>query len=309
MSTQPSQNQNHNVIDLTDEPPSPIVATRSNVHPLNRRRSPAPRPQRGPRYERNIIDTESNEGTPATAVDLRENSPEVQFIRERPRSESANSRTHRPTNHRSRLVIPRNPPSASPERSRVRSPPRLPLPWQPWGPPSVGLFIAPTRRPFHRGDELIDVDDWHLSTGPFIDPEGHFEMPDFNFGLQGFNLEHPSRPVEQLPRLPTYTAPPPARAGFTRDLKEDDVLVCPNCDDELGVGDNDIKRQVWVSKPCGHVSDGIIQFSDSITNNIPPSRSTAVNVQGIDQPLPKNPTLNQRASHSKSAWPVIVGRL
>jgi hypothetical protein len=46
---------------------------------------------------------------------------------------------------------------------------------------------------------------------------------------------------------------PPAE-GFTRIAKEDEIVVCPNCDHELGTGDDPVKRQIWVAKPCGHVS-------------------------------------------------------
>ena len=263
MSTQPSQNQTDNVIDLTEESPSPIFPTRSNVHPLNRRRSPAPRPQRGPRYERDIINIGSLDDTANAPLDQRESSPEVQFIRARPRSNSASSRSHRPTSHHPRVSNPQNPPSTSPERPRgsrrmgsVSAPrqARFGSLFGGWGNPglglpNVGLLLTQAARQGHQ-DELVEINEW---------PYPGIHAPDFDFGLQGFNLEHPSRPVERTPRLPTYNPPPAARAGFTRDLKEDDILVCPNCDDELGVGDNDIKRQVWVVKPCGHVSS-IIQI-------------------------------------------------
>lgn len=257
MSTQPSQHQAHNVIDLTEDSPSPNFAPQNNVHPLNRRRVAAPRSQRGPRYERDIIDAEAAEEPPTEAVDLRESSPEVQFIRARPRSHSTSSRPHGPRDHSARVVTqPQNHSSPSPERLRRR---RLPMPvrdplsitgnpsYEPFDEAAFERFLVGPNYQRH-GDELVQIDGWPLGLGGF-------GAPDFNFGLQGFNLEHPSRPVHPPPRLPTYDAPPPARAGFTRDLKEDDVLICPNCDDELGVGHNDMKRQVWIIKSCGHVSN------------------------------------------------------
>ena len=82
---------------------------------------------------------------------------------------------------------------------------------------------------------------------------GMFEVPHLDFDAVAFNYENPSR-AQQQPRLPTYEAPSPPQAGFTRSPKEDDVVVCPCCEDELGVGENEIKRQVWVVKACGHVS-------------------------------------------------------
>lgn len=50
-----------------------------------------------------------------------------------------------------------------------------------------------------------------------------------------------------------YKAPPPAREGYTRTPKGDDILVCSNCDVELGVeSPNPSNEEVWASK-CGHV--------------------------------------------------------
>jgi hypothetical protein len=54
--------------------------------------------------------------------------------------------------------------------------------------------------------------------------------------------------------LPKFDPPPAPRAGFTRAPRPADLLVCPNCDDELSVGDSERKRAVWVVKSCGHVS-------------------------------------------------------
>ncbi|KAL8801395.1 MAG: hypothetical protein Q9182_004509 [Xanthomendoza sp. 2 TL-2023] len=66
---------------------------------------------------------------------------------------------------------------------------------------------------------------------------------DLDFVTQGFRMG--DVPVRQpQPAPPTYDAPSPARQGFTRSPKEEDVLVCPNCEDELGTGKDDIKRQV-----------------------------------------------------------------
>ena len=53
---------------------------------------------------------------------------------------------------------------------------------------------------------------------------------------------------------PEYVPPPAVPEGFTRTPKEGDVAVCPNCDNELGAGDEPLGRQIWVSKQCGHVS-------------------------------------------------------
>lgn len=92
-------------------------------------------------------------------------------------------------------------------------------------------------------DQLVAVDDMEY-------PQS-FRPPSIDFSMQGFNLDTPARPVQQ-PRLPTYESPPPAHEGYTRDLNPDDMLVCPNCDEELGLGETDDQRQVWVTR-CGHV--------------------------------------------------------
>ncbi|KAL8930601.1 MAG: hypothetical protein Q9208_000471 [Pyrenodesmia sp. 3 TL-2023] len=76
---------------------------------------------------------------------------------------------------------------------------------------------------------------------------------DLDFVTQGFRMGDAPATRQAPPPLPTYDAPSPPRAGFTRSPKEDDALVCPNCEDELGLGKDDIKRQVWVIKACGHI--------------------------------------------------------
>lgn len=72
-----------------------------------------------------------------------------------------------------------------------------------------------------------------------------------DFQMVGFQLgnEEPAAPPP-----PTYQAPPPAPEGFTRSPTEDEgPLICPNCEEELCVGEDEVKRQVWIVKACGHV--------------------------------------------------------
>jgi hypothetical protein len=73
-----------------------------------------------------------------------------------------------------------------------------------------------------------------------------FDMVAFDMGLD------PGRAPQAPP--PTYQAPPAAPQGFVRSPEEEGALVCPNCEEELCVGDNEVKRQVWIVKTCGHVS-------------------------------------------------------
>lgn len=96
--------------------------------------------------------------------------------------------------------------------------------------------------------------------------------PDFNYqanGFGGFGGGRPSTPK------PDFEAPPPARPGFSRDTgnnretDEEQVFVCPSCEDELKYApeDDDGQRPAkrartkkdreehhfWAVKACGHV--------------------------------------------------------
>ncbi|KAJ5894254.1 hypothetical protein N7495_005945 [Penicillium taxi] len=63
-------------------------------------------------------------------------------------------------------------------------------------------------------------------------------------------------PLAPLPtEPPVYKAPSPAPDGFTRNLAEDDVAICPHCDSTLGTGEGK-KREIWLAKACGHAYCG-----------------------------------------------------
>jgi len=79
----------------------------------------------------------------------------------------------------------------------------------------------------------------------FIPPTLDFDVVGFDMGLDRGETASPA-----------YQAPAPAPEGFTRSPKEEDVLVCPNCGDELCTGKGDLKQQVWIVKGCGHVYCG-----------------------------------------------------
>ena len=72
-----------------------------------------------------------------------------------------------------------------------------------------------------------------------------FDGVGFDMGLVGGNR----------PPSPKYSPPAEAPHGFTRNPAEDEVVVCPNCGDELAMGDDEVKQQVWAVKGCGHVSE------------------------------------------------------
>lgn len=99
--------------------------------------------------------------------------------------------------------------------------------------------------------------------------------PDFNYQANGFGGYGGGR--QPTPK-PDFEAPPPARAGFTRDTgpdkvtDEEQVFVCPSCDNELKYsleeeddnGGRPAKKartkkdreehHFWAVKACGHVS-------------------------------------------------------
>lgn len=137
-----------------------------------------------------------------------------------------------------------------------------------------------------------------LNNGPTVDEfNENFRIPDMlDFETAAF---HVHRDVTAPPSLPLYDAPPMARPGYTRSAAENDVIVCPNCNDELGIGDDELKRSVWVIKKCGHVSLPI-----SLIPN--PSRSKS-RVHGII-PLsrPVLPALTTPSGSAVSAPSLLV---
>ena len=72
----------------------------------------------------------------------------------------------------------------------------------------------------------------------------------FAMGFDPFDRNSETPQVVQEP----YKGPSEPRDGFIRTFKEEDIILCPMCGDELAIGKGDVKQQVWVSKACGHVS-------------------------------------------------------
>lgn len=73
---------------------------------------------------------------------------------------------------------------------------------------------------------------------------------DMNYEITGFNLANGRNARAASPE---YRPPAAAQEGFTTSPAEEEIVVCPNCDDELAVGESETKQQIWVSKACGHV--------------------------------------------------------
>ena len=250
-------------IDLTEDTSSP-----PQTHIMSRaptQNSDSTTANRPPRFDRNIINIDDQEDAPG--IDLREESPEIQFLTSRPRSRSLSAAGR---------LARRRPELASASRSPGRRPPvPIRVTARERNSHQVPGFADALHslqfpRPYHsnfgvaHGDELVGIE------GNFPNARGIFQVPEnLNFLQAGFNYEQPSRPQQQ-PRLPTYDPPPPAQRGFTRSPNDDDILVCPHCDDELGVGNEEVKRQVWVVKACGHV-----RMCDLIL------RSTLTHVSGL----------------------------
>lgn len=67
------------------------------------------------------------------------------------------------------------------------------------------------------------------------------------------NARRGDTPIE-LVKEP-YLRPRARAKGFTMNFAEDDCLECPNCHEELSVGDEgSAKGQVWMVRSCGHAS-------------------------------------------------------
>ncbi|KAJ9637690.1 hypothetical protein H2199_007180 [Coniosporium tulheliwenetii] len=79
----------------------------------------------------------------------------------------------------------------------------------------------------------------------FVAPQLDFMGVGFDMGLE-----------RERSASPIIVTPPPPAEGFTRSPVEGDVLVCPNCGDELALGREALKRQVWIIRACGHVYCG-----------------------------------------------------
>ena len=136
---------------------------------------------------------------------------------------------------------------------------------------------------------------------------GAFVAPVMDFDAIGFELGPRTREAPAPP--PTYEAPPKAPEGFTRSPEEEGALICPNCEEELCVGGDDMKRQVWIVKGCGHVSHTKkAAFGHEHEANM--TRFTAANVlptallSAVQRARKSRPTPN----HSRLVWSRVVRR-
>ncbi|KAH8898969.1 hypothetical protein GQ53DRAFT_361376 [Thozetella sp. PMI_491] len=108
----------------------------------------------------------------------------------------------------------------------------------------------------------------HRMDNPAANPLAN-NAPNFNYGANGYN-----NPAAN--EKPPYVPPPPAEPGFTRNTGEDQIVICPSCEEELAYDpDEEQTRPVkkarskkdqeehhfWAVKECGHVSE----FVTSVT--------------------------------------------
>ncbi|KAI9853681.1 MAG: hypothetical protein M1824_001017 [Vezdaea acicularis] len=102
---------------------------------------------------------------------------------------------------------------------------------------------------------------------PAVEAIAHvFARPDMDYQRPGFELfAMDDEPAAPPPPRPTYSAPKPPPEGFTRSPTETDVIICPNCEMELTVGDKN-QVSVYVVKACGHVYCGECAKNRFVTN-------------------------------------------
>ena len=247
------------VIDLTNEPDSP---------PAQRSR-PGFRPahsSRPPRFGRDIMTNVVDLEEPPDLVREQNppSTPEVQFIRATVRPDQPSPRDHRFVDGSNLLDILRMQHRFS----------------------TAGLLSGEDIR------QGVALHTRHLMTPHHHAMESMWiEGPD---GIDLTNLDlsslNPPRPA------PSYKPPSPAPEGFTRSARDDEVVVCPNCEHELGTGD-DVKQQIWVAKPCGHVR--ICPFN-MISKNCPtdsPFQQVYCGECAKNRSLSKAKKISQRASN------------
>ncbi|ODH38321.1 hypothetical protein ACO22_02422 [Paracoccidioides brasiliensis] len=228
-----------NIIDLTDEPDNPL----SDQPPRTPPRQRPGRIARPPRFGRNImadvVDLEA--GSSSTNEPQQFSSPEVQFL----------GTTVRPPLTRSNDIAPLNREGPPPLRGsslmdmirRIRGN----------GPPSyfrrqdalreeIGLRTRNLARAYP-----TNIAPFWVGERPQVDIDEDFPV-ELDYTAAGIT-------PGETQQSPAYTAPEAPPPGFTRTVGESEVVVCPNCDHELGTG-GDLQRQIWVAKPCGHVYCG-----------------------------------------------------
>ncbi|KAF4831095.1 Pre-mRNA-processing factor 19 [Colletotrichum tropicale] len=224
------------VIDLTNEPDSPVQshAPRPSVNP-RRQNSQGRNPPALARSDSSIL-----AGNAPNVIDLTDDSPEVP--RRRPDRQlppfPGRNREHRDRGG----FMPYNPASAFSGLAAGLRRHLYPL----------RLFPAQEEEV-----QLLGILHNRINPGDLNNPLGNIQL----------QYEHNAFDRAESPK-PVHQPPPPAKPGYTRDTGSDMVVICPCCNEELAY-DPDVpaseshpsrkgKRQrsehhFWALKDCGHV--------------------------------------------------------
>ena len=285
------------VIDLTND--DPVLEASRQPRNANAASYYTSQSSHATRLQRDIIDLD-NDNTRAT-INSTSQSPDLEVLEVRPiRSHPAGDRDRESNTDRSshnRVRTPLRPPEASAHRptygvwdslrqhARGREPDRQSLP---------NAFHQFLRTP--QPDSAREIHFLH-------DRQGILLPGDLDFITQGFPMGDAPRRQPQ-PAPPTYDAPSPARTGYTRSPREEDVLVCPNCEEELGSGKDDLKRQVWVIRACGHVR----LVNSAADRRLTSFRSIVENAQktGILEKVKSHGLLPERSHSPNALWRVVA---
>ncbi|KAI9751403.1 MAG: hypothetical protein M1835_001220 [Candelina submexicana] len=243
------------VIDLTNDPDPPPYASavRSDARP------PA-RPSRPPRFSDDIIDLESNhERSDGPPHQRTQSSPDVEFLSSRPRAlPLPRFHGHLHTTEGANQPLP----ALRTHQYMTTAGVRPALQGYDETAQGVAPFVRMADRVAERANRRADgfrrqvaADIARNHQNLRLDLARQLQIMPINLDFEaiGFPMQHPQ---SGPPPPPTYKAPSPPRPGFTRSPGDQDTVVCPNCDRELGTGDEVDERQVFVAKGCGHVYCG-----------------------------------------------------
>ena len=174
---------------------------------------------RGPRFANDIIDISEDNSD--------EGSPEVQFLSSR-RLPTPPSRTLYPPATDQDLEITGS--------NVLNLPPMLPTIALPMGTRSSNTPMSYHSSVMQAAQQLLHQTS---SAMGFVSPALNYTMTAFSYGgvASSSDRQETASPVQ-------HKAPSAPPEGFTRSPEEGDVVVCPNCGDELCSGETDVKKQV-----------------------------------------------------------------